>query len=348
MECLFFINPRSGTDAGKQLSEEIENFHFPSVVSKQVVFTDPERLESQVYSCASGKDLVIICGGDGTINSIIACLSRMDPAPAAAFIPLGTGNDIARATGWYLSWKKMGLDGIYHAIKRGKTTSLDIWELSADYETGNKKWIFCAYAGLGCDGRICSSFSRMERAIRQIPMPQPIRKFFYIIPGLSTFFADIAGGNKFLLQLDGPVNNHLQSPFRAAQLLFLNVSSYAGGTMRLERIDHSDGKLDAFLFRSCLSYVLAILFSKLPGTSGPAAMGAETCFRFNILEDVFLQVDGEVCGRLPEGSRCVIRQQRSLPLLKPLKDDLARNRSSAGLSKKYAKSPAGAAKPIVT
>ncbi len=349
MECLFFINPKSGAGAGEKLAQEIERFQLPGAVSRQVIFTDPARLETQVFSCATGKDLVVICGGDGTINRVISCLSQMDPAPAIALIPLGTGNDLARATGWYFSWEKMGLHGLYHAIKMAKASFLDVWELSVTSGTGSKSWTFCAYAGIGCDGGVCRDFARMEKRLKNLPVPARARRFFYIIPGLRMLFTGIAGRNRFCFQ---PESSGSKPPYRrekAVQLLFLNISSYAGGAMQARDVDCSDGVLDAFLFRSCLSYLAGILFSRLSWPKGPGAVDSNNSFRFQIFQDAYLQVDGEPCGKLSGGTRCTICQKRALPLLRPLEDDLSRNSSPAAWhAEKYGHGPAGAIKPIVT
>lgn len=74
------------------------------------------------------------CGGDGTVGWVLSILDQIGayPAPAVGVLPLGTGNDLARALGWGGGYKDEPIGKILTSIGDSETTLLDRWQLKVE------------------------------------------------------------------------------------------------------------------------------------------------------------------------------------------------------------------------
>lgn len=77
---------------------------------------------------------VLACGGDGTVGWVLSILDQIGayPAPAVGVLPLGTGNDLARALGWGGGYKDEPIGKILTSISDSETTLLDRWQLKVE------------------------------------------------------------------------------------------------------------------------------------------------------------------------------------------------------------------------
>ena len=95
MRSLILSNASSG-GSGDDLVDRIRAAFEP--LGEAVPLQPPslEAFDEDVRRAAQGKDLVVVAGGDGTLNCTVNALSdRLDDV-VLAIVPLGTGNDFAR------------------------------------------------------------------------------------------------------------------------------------------------------------------------------------------------------------------------------------------------------------
>ena len=100
---LCFINSRSGAQEGVLLRRQLEGVLNPLQVFDLLeagAAPGPARGFRFVREYAPADFAVLVCGGDGTCGWVLAELARAGLTPAVAVVPLGTGNDLARALGW--------------------------------------------------------------------------------------------------------------------------------------------------------------------------------------------------------------------------------------------------------
>ena len=350
MDCIFFVNPSSGPGQGRRLAEEIEQYVLPAAVFKQVVFTDPRRLHQQVYSCAKEKDLVVICGGDGTVSSIIAHLVNMDKVPALAIIPLGTGNDVARSTGWLKSWNELGLDGLFYAIKKGKVTSLDVWQMNIKKGDLAISYPFCAYVGMGYDGRVCQEFSKLNRFFIKRSVPTVMKRLLYLPAGMRILYKNLLYPEQIrcTVSYEGPKGERASCDTRVGQLLFCNTGFYAGGSLICKHYSLEDGLLEFFGIKGYLSYMQLLFEGRLPVGKSSILPIRASGFEITFCSSAYFQVDGEPAGVIEGGSQVNIDLLRSLPFLKPLKDRRARKRLKDASLEGIVEKISSSARPAVT
>jgi lipid kinase YegS len=109
VQIALIINP-SSPDAVEALRQGVQRLRDEGhVVHPRVTFEQGDAHRFAWKSAEYGADLVVACGGDGTINEVVNGLyewitDREDTTPDAALprlglVPLGTGNDLAGGMG---------------------------------------------------------------------------------------------------------------------------------------------------------------------------------------------------------------------------------------------------------
>ena len=93
-------NPTSGQEIIKQNIAEVLEVLESIGYETSAFQTKPEHLSAQKEAeraAKAGFDLVLVAGGDGTINEVVNGIAPLEHRPKIAIIPTGTTNDYARA-----------------------------------------------------------------------------------------------------------------------------------------------------------------------------------------------------------------------------------------------------------
>lgn len=95
---LLIVNPKAGKGTIKRkLPKIIKNFSDEGYFIETCYTRKDYKPKDILKDHKDVKlDLVVCCGGDGTLNELINTVMKMENKPQISFIPLGTMNDFAR------------------------------------------------------------------------------------------------------------------------------------------------------------------------------------------------------------------------------------------------------------
>jgi diacylglycerol kinase (ATP) len=193
---IFLINPISGTDKKDVLreliSQRVAKYNIPFKIVSTNKDGNYEALSNKILS--EGITDVIICGGDGTVNSVVSHL--MDVPVNIGIIPKGSGNGLALAAGIPKTPSK-ALD----IILAGKTSYIDGFYINNRFS--------CMLCGMGFDAQVAHDFSKEKRRGLQTYIKVSVINFFKAAPYSfeincsegnlleDAFFVCVANSNQF-------------------------------------------------------------------------------------------------------------------------------------------------------
>lgn len=95
-QIMLIINPRAGTGQYRtNIPEVLEAFCQNDAVATVYMTTHGGHATELVAAHAHKYDIVVCCGGDGTLSETIAGLMALENRPPVGYIPMGTANDVA-------------------------------------------------------------------------------------------------------------------------------------------------------------------------------------------------------------------------------------------------------------
>jgi diacylglycerol kinase family enzyme len=282
----FLINPASGGGEGQGvyelLPEIMASMAFQEADWKRELLTH-ETLESQVAAALTGTERLIAVGGDGTVSAVFKALWKSDRKGEVkiGLIPLGTGNDLARALGLYKVFVNEGLLALARKLILAPDRAFDVWEVNGERVMAN-------YFSAGIDARIAHDFN----ADRSCGKLQSGSVFSNKLHYVKRFFADrkhrLTCG---LLRIDG--SDHHRRNYRLAgdrTVIVGNIPSFAGGANPFGDSKMDDGFLEVLRVPSLPRFLSAILFARFWRAAG-VQKASEVVIEPTPNE--FLQLDGE-------------------------------------------------------
>lgn len=228
----FIVNPIAGKGRNK-LPTSLVDTHFPrvdyTITIKETTAVGHATALTKT-SIDEGAQIIVACGGDGTINEVARCL--VNTQVILGILPMGSGNGLASN----LKIPK-NLNKALSIIKSQNAIAIDTGSINGDP--------FFSNAGIGFDAHVISDFE--ENTTRRL--------FSYVKSTLRTMKK--YSYNSIALKYNG--SSETISPF----LLFVSNSNEMGYKMSLTpRASLQDGLLDVVVVPKLSNFKL-FLFSIL-------------------------------------------------------------------------------------
>lgn len=128
---MLIINPVAGKGEFRDSISDILEIFCSGGFAVTVYMTKYKRHATElVRECGAEYDLVVCCGGDGTLSETIAGLMEVSDRPRLGYIPMGTANDVASTLEIPHNPRVAA-----EIILRGKTIPLDVGRMAGKYFT---------------------------------------------------------------------------------------------------------------------------------------------------------------------------------------------------------------------
>ncbi|XP_047369825.1 eye-specific diacylglycerol kinase isoform X2 [Vespa velutina] len=309
---LVFINPKSGGNQGAKLLQK-----FQWLLNPRQVFDLTQggpKMGLELFKRVPNLR-VLACGGDGTVGWVLSILDQIGASspPAVGVLPLGTGNDLARALGWGGGYTDEPIGKILSSIGESETILLDRWqlvvernpEIQNDDDSGKAKEnlplnVVNNYFSLGVDAHIALEFHEAREAHPEKFNSRLRNKMFYGQMGgkdlVRRKWKDLS---EFVtLECDGQDLTPKLKEHRVHAIVFLNIASYGGGThpwcagSTTKEPSTEDGLIEVV---GLTTYQLPLLQAGGHGTC------IAQCSKAKLVttRTIPMQVDGEACRLLP-------------------------------------------------
>lgn len=248
------------------------------------VHTYISRSPQGVYNCVKKSknkfDVIVVAGGDGTINKVVNVLAGSKCK--FGFIPLGSANCIA--DGFKIP---TNIEEACNVIIKGKTKMVDLGILNGTY--------FLGFASFGFDAGICYDFQESQKIKNLSLGRRALVVPLYVIYGFKRFFATPS--------IKMSVRSKKKELCTGYWILIGNIKKYPGDWLVFPKAKVDDGLLDLSVgrkgdFFNNFKYFLTTRKGKHIGLSNVFYSHVKE-IEITADQPVMIQIDGEYLGTTP-------------------------------------------------
>ena len=275
---LIIVNPVAGKGKIKKyIPQIVENFE-KSNFQVQVVYTSIEDDACNIINNYQEYcDVILVCGGDGTLNQVIQGICEIGKKVCVGFIPVGTMNDFAKSLN--LSFDKLDIS---KRIYEYNSKKIDIGLID--------NHIFNYVAAFGIFSK--SSYKTSCK------VKQKIGKLAYILSGIK----DVFNYKTYKVEIQTETEKIEDEIFYGS----ISNSKYIGGfnLFKNKLIDFNDGKYEAIFVRKPKNFfqTIKLIFKVLRGNLNDNNIYyfQSSSLKIKCNEPIEWSIDGEYGGAKKE------------------------------------------------
>lgn len=275
----FIINPSSGRQTMERKIDVLAKMLLDNgyIVAKYFTKKKNDAMNETIKTCEEDFDIIIVCGGDGTVNEVVKGIVNSKNKTPLAIMAQGTVNDFAT----YLDIPK-NVNEFFDMIKNEHIVDIDVGRVNDDY--------FANVAACGILTNVGYQVQPEKKAL--------LGRMAYYFEGIKELAA----------QNIDPIRVKIESEEYSCEdeiLLFIvsNSSSIGGFKKLAPKADVLDGLLDVLIIEKSSPTDLANIFLNILSgehINHPNVKYFKTkSLSIDSKEDVPIDVDGEYGGKLP-------------------------------------------------
>ncbi|MGB7200780.1 MAG: diacylglycerol kinase family protein [Pyrinomonadaceae bacterium] len=294
---LVIVNPKSASGATREnwaaTASDLRAHFGPFNVAFTKSQGDGVRLAEQ--AARSGREFIIACGGDGTINEVANGILQSGGTSELGVLPSGTGGDFRRTLGMPHTNRDAAA-----ALRDGVTKTIDVGKVTFqnhDDETTSRYFVNVSSAGLAAE-----VIRRVKRAkvFDWLPVEQLRGKANFAISTLK----EIVEMEPSMLRVRFDDND--EHSLQTIAFCVANSRFFGGGMLIARDAKLDDGLLDIVNIGDISTARLLLHAHTLyRGTLGDLTEVKVTCARKIEISsadperEIHIETDGELPGRLP-------------------------------------------------